>query len=158
MANNFYFQSLLGSFRFMRNCGIFERSHAIESPFSRKSWMSDIHCGQKGTRLHGYLRCYLPKWNMCHVNRESIHDLCNGTITPSDAKFAISLRSSVSCPVRSESVTILNRQIGTEVRHPLSVEKEFESQTYSSWCETDRWARHILKSPNCAMRATFQRR
>jgi hypothetical protein len=87
----------------------------------------------------GYLRCYPSKWNMSHINREGISGSCHIIIKPSADKFAMSLYSSISRPERDESVTKSNGPSGTEVRHPLSAEKELGNQTYPSRYEANPW-------------------
>jgi hypothetical protein len=109
-------------------------------------------------RHHANLRYYLSKWNRRQINRESIYGPCNVISKPSAEKFAMSLHSSTYYVARHEYVTKSNGQIGTEVRHPLSVEKEPGSQTYASRYEADPWARRMLKCPNCTMRARLRTR
>jgi hypothetical protein len=53
-----------------------------------------VEGGQKLMRFHGHLRCYPSKWNMSHINRDSIYVPCNETIKASAEKFAVSLDSS----------------------------------------------------------------
>jgi hypothetical protein len=70
------------------------------------------------------------KWNMSRVNYESIYDPCTVIIQSSAHKCAMSRHSSIQAPVCHESLTRSNGEIGTEVRHPLSVEQGVGSQAY----------------------------
>jgi hypothetical protein len=49
----------------------------------------------KMMRHQGYLTCDPPKWNMSHINRESIDGPCNVIIGRSAYKFAMSLHASI---------------------------------------------------------------
>jgi hypothetical protein len=40
--------------------------------FTKITWSSSLQVSQQVMGPHGYLRCYLSKWNINHINRESI--------------------------------------------------------------------------------------
>jgi hypothetical protein len=52
-------------------------------------------------------------------------------------------------------IDLVEKELGTKIRDPLSVEKELGNQTYPTRYDTDPWARHMLKGLNCTRAAAL---